>query len=344
MRMHPKHILPIHRANVLIATSIAVLLCPAFLSDRAFEARAEVPPVPPGYASTDEVKQAILRGKVLLVKLDIPMPENVEMQKGIEYGKGGDVSLKLDLFSPQNITQPAPAMLFIHGGAWKSGSREIYHYYCKKFAERGYVAATMSYRLSNVAPFPAAVEDAKCAVRWLRANAKRLHINPQRIGVAGGSAGGHLSMMVGYASDLPELEGHGGHAEISSRVQAVVNLYGPVDLTTDFAVSKGALIDFLDGKKFDEVPGQYRLASPITHITKDDPPTLILHGSIDETVPIRQAEMLVKRLGEAGVPFEYDRLDGWPHTMDAAAEVNRHCLAKMFEFLDKHLVSTGRGN
>jgi acetyl esterase/lipase len=213
----------------------------------------------------------------------------------------------------------------------------MYHYYCVRFAEHGYVAATISYRLYRVAPFPAAVEDAKCAVRWMRANAAKLGIDPDRIGVAGGSAGGHLSMMVAYAPDTSELEGAGGHGDESSRVQAVVNIYGPTDLTTEFARGNRAVSDFLGGKSYDDAPETYRLASPITHVTKDDPPTLILHGSIDSTVPIEQAELLVERLKQTGLEYDYDRVEGWPHAMDVEANVNRHCLAKMFEFFNKHL-------
>jgi dipeptidyl aminopeptidase/acylaminoacyl peptidase len=144
-------------------------------------------------------------------------------------------------------------------------------------------------------------------------------------------------MMVGYAADTPELEGAGGNLQTSSRVQAIVNLYGPTDLTTQFARSKSVVMDFLGDKTFDEAPDVYRLASPITHVTKDDPPTLILHGSIDATVPIDQATLLVDKLKETGLEFDYDRLEGWPHAMDIEANVNRHCLAKMLEFFDKHL-------
>ncbi len=305
----------------------------------AVSAVAEVPPAPPGYASEQEVKEAFAAGKLKPIDMTIAVPETVVVEKGIEYGKGGDMALKLDLYSPKDRDPEklVPGVIFIHGGAWRGGSREMYHYYCVKFAEHGYVAATISYRLAGVAPFPAAVEDSKCAVRWLRANAEKYGVDQNRIGVAGGSAGGHLTMMVGYAPDTAELEGNGGNSDTSSRVQAIVNIYGPTDLTTQFARTKEIVMDFLGGKTFDEAPELYQLASPITHVTKDDPPTLILHGSIDDTVPITQAELLVNKLKETHLTFDYDRLEGWPHAMDIEAGVNRHCLAKMLEFFDDHL-------
>jgi acetyl esterase/lipase len=305
---------------------------------------AEVPAAPPGYSSEDEVKAAFLSGKLKPIDLTIDVPDTVTVQKNIEYGKGGDKPLQLDLYSPKERMHPLPVVLFIHGGGWTGGYRQIYHYYCTKFAEHGYIVATATYRLANEAPFPAPVEDVKCAVRWLRANAKKFGIDPNKIAVAGGSAGGHLAMMIGYSSDVPELEGKGGNAETSSRVQSVIDLYGPADLTDEFAKSRKEVKRLMGGKSFDEAPDAYRLASPVTHVTKDDPPTLILHGSIDSTVPIHQAEVLVENLKSAGVTYEYDRVEGWPHTMDLDASVNRHCMAKMFEFLDKNLVASGDAN
>jgi acetyl esterase/lipase len=301
-------------------------------------ARAEVPPAPPGYSSEEEVRSALLAGKLTIIDTTITVPVTIEVEKDIEYGKGGDVELKLDLYRPKKRDNRLPAVVFIHGGAWRGGSREMYHYYCVKFAERGYAAATISYRLLRVAPFPAAVQDAKCAVRWMRANAAKLGVDPNRIGVAGGSAGGHLSMMVAYATDIPELEGNGGYADTSSRVQAIVNIYGPTDLTTEEARTDDTVSKFL-GAAFDVAPDRYQLASPITHVSQDDPPTLILHGSIDSTVPIEHAEMLVDGLKKAGLEYDYDRVEGWPHAMDLESNVNRHCLAKMFEFFDKHLAA-----
>ena len=307
---------------------------------------AEVPPAPAGYSSETAIKAAFFAGMLKTIDVNLPVPDSIKVEKGIEYGKGGDISLKLDLYQPvggDGAGDPLrSAIIFVHGGAWKGGNREIYHYYCVKLAEKGYVVATVSYRLSDVAPFPAAVQDVKCAVRWMRANAERLHVDPNRIAMAGGSAGGHLSMMAGYVTDNPELEGTGGHDEESSRIQAVVNFYGPTDLTTEFARDNDVVVKFLGGESYADKPELYQLASPNSHVSADDPPTLILHGSIDTVVPISQAELLVDKLKAAGVPHEYDRVEGWPHTMDLEANVNRHCLAKVEEFLDTHLQSEGK--
>jgi acetyl esterase/lipase len=299
---------------------------------------AEVPAAPRGFANEDEVKQAYMSGKLRVINLAIDVPESVSVERNIEYGKGGSTPLKLDLYSPKQHLKSMPAVIFIHGGAWKGGYRQMYQYYCTKFAEHGYVAATVSNRLTGDSPFPAAIEDVKCAVRWLRANAAKYDIDPNRLAVAGGSAGGHLALLAAYAPDVAELEGTGGNRDISSRIQAVVSLYGPTDLTAETARSKRDVINFLGGKTIDEKPEVYQQASPIKHVDKDDPPTLLLHGSIDSTVPIEQSELLVQELKKNGVECEFDRVEGWPHTMDLEVDVNQHCLMRMFEFLDKRLV------
>src|SRR3954469_23609321 len=225
------------RPNIrLHLMQIAAVLCSCLLY--VTTGLAEVPPAPPGFASENDVKAAFISGKLKAIDLTIDMPATVTVQRDIEYGKGGETPLKLDLYSPKGHSKPVPAVIFIHGGAWKGGYRQMYHYYCVKFAEHGFVAATISYRLTGEAPFPAAVEDTKCAVRWIRANAEKLGVDPNKIGVAGGSAGGHLAMMIGYSSDVPQLDGKGGHANVSSRVQAVVDLYGPTDLTDEAAKTR----------------------------------------------------------------------------------------------------------
>ncbi|MBN2329945.1 MAG: alpha/beta hydrolase [Candidatus Omnitrophica bacterium] len=293
--------------------------------------------MPEGYANETLLKTAILLKQIELIDpKNVPVPETVIEEVNIEYGKAGDKSLQLDLYRPKQSENSSPAVIFIHGGAWKSGKRQDMKFYTVHFAERGYACATVSYRLSKEALFPAAVQDVKCAVRWMRANAPKYNIDPERIAVSGNSAGGHLSMMIGYSSDIPELEGEGGHAGVSSRVQAVINFYGPVDLTTDFAKKQGVVADFL-GKTYEEDPRLYAFASPLTHLTRDDPPTLIFHGTIDSTVPIKQADMLEQKLQSLGIDYVYDKFVGWPHTMDLAKAVNDRCQYQMVQFLEKHL-------
>ena len=157
-----------------------------------------------------------------------------------------------------------------------------------------------------------------------------------RIAAIGGSAGGHLSMMLGYSAGVPELEGNGGHAEFSSAVNAVVDLYGPVDITLPEHRGNPTVLGFFGGKTYDEIPDQYKLASPWFHLDPKDPPTLILHGTIDTIVPVSQSDILNAKLKELGVPVTYDRLDGYPHTMDIAKEVNLRCQWFMLRFLEEH--------
>jgi len=297
----------------------------------------EVPPIPQGYADEQAVMSAILLGQIKLIDAkNIYLPDNVKEILDIEYGTGGERKLQLDMYLPKGRKKATPAIIFIHGGAWKSGKRSDMKFYCVKFAEKGYVTATVTYRLTGQASFPAAVHDVKCAIRWLRANAAKYHVDPERIVVSGNSAGGHLSMMIGY-SDNQSLEGSGGNNDVSSRVCAVVNFYGPTDLTTDFAKKQGVVKEFIGGKTFDEAPDAYKLASPIFHLTEDDPPTLIFHGTIDNTVPIAQADKLADKLKELRIDYVYEKYDGWPHVMDLAEAVNRRCVYQMEQFFKKHI-------
>lgn len=296
-----------------------------------------LPPVPEGYSNETLVQAAIATGFLELIELDgLAVPEGIEVLEGIEYGRVGDRALHLDLYLPKERERPTAAIVFIHGGAWKSGSRDDLALYCIEFAKRGYVTATISYRLSGEAPFPAAVQDAKCALRWVRSNADAHDIDPERIAVSGNSAGGHLALMVGYSED-ETLEGDCGNPDVPSRVKAVVNFYGPTDLTTDFAAAQGVLHEFMDGRTLHEARDDYERGSPIRHLDGNDPPTLTFHGTIDSVVPVAQADLLDARLNELGVEHVYERYDGWPHAMDVARVVNERCVAVMARFFERHL-------
>jgi acetyl esterase/lipase len=294
------------------------------------------PAISVGGKNAKEIKDKMKSGAIKRVVPPATVPDGVEASMDVEYGKGGQTPLLLDLFQPKEIKpkeikQAVPGLIFVHGGSWSRGTRKVYDFYCEHFAKNGYVAATIEYRLSGEAPFPAAIQDVKCAIRWMRANAARLGVDPNKIGLAGGSAGGHLVLLAAYANtDDPELEGTGGNPGVSSRVQAVIDLYGPVLLK---GRKTGSVVKFMGGKSSAEAPALYAKASPILHLTKDAPPTLILHGTVDELVAISQSDMLAAKLGELGVPYLYDRQEGWHHAMDAVAEVNVRCVWMMDQFL-----------
>ena len=272
-----------------------------------------------------------------------PVDAEIIEEENLTYGKGGDRALKLDLARPEG-DGPFPALVFIHGGGWQSGNRAEFRREIVEAAKRGYVAVTVSYRLTEADdqgktkhPFPAQVNDVKCAVRWLRANAARYRVAPDRIGATGSSAGGHLSLMLGLTDAAAKLEGSGGHADRSSRVQAVVNYFGPTDMLELQRTSAGAkpiVASFLGGPPR-QARNLYLASSPTTYASQDDPPVLSLHGADDRLVPPDQARLLAKKMKAAGASHTLVILDGQGHGFrgEAAAKAK----AAKYEFFDKHL-------
>jgi acetyl esterase/lipase len=326
---------------VVLALAARSSFADDILTGTALDILGSPPPPPPmGFEKPQDALAAAASGRLKVINRAAPTADGVKVTTDVEYGQGGGQPLKLDLYQPAKSDGPVPGLIFIHGGAWAGGSKTDYSYYGNVFAAKGFAVASISYRLVKVAKYPAAVEDCKCAVRWMRANAKELNIDPDRIGVAGGSAGGHLSMLVGYSPDVVDFEGEGGHAGVSSCVQCVVNLYGVADLTTDFVrtneFANRVCRDFL-GKSIDDDLALYQQASPITYVDASDPPTLILHGTVDDVVPIDQGDLLAAKLKATGVPYVYDRLPGWPHAMDMAQDVNDRCVWLMERFFGHYL-------
>lgn len=245
-------------------------------------------------------------------------PAGVAYEADVVYGKTGDTELKLDMARPETLDQAVPCIVVIHGGAWRGGNKSVHvggpFPGIFDFAKEGYVSVSVGYRLIPKARFPAQVEDVKCAVRFLRANAEKYKIDPKRIGAIGFSAGAHLSMMLGVMDQGDGLEGDGGYPDQNSKVQAVVSYFGPTDMTAaDIPPgSVGLVSDFIGGTKEDKLD-DWKRASPITYVSKNDAPTLIFQGTKDPLVPHTQATVYADVLTKAGVPGRVELLLGAGH-------------------------------
>ncbi len=268
------------------------------------------------------------------------------LQKDVVFGKGGDAELKLDLAQPKG-EGPFPLVVCIHGGAWQFGNRSDHHRTIRLLAKHGYVAASVQYRLTPKHPFPAQIEDVKCAVRFLRANARKYKIDPSRVGALGDSAGGHLALLLGVMDPKDGLEGKGGNAEQSSKVQAVVNYYGPTDLATwapskfgDQMLKRGTgkdgdtLLRDLVGTA-DRKDPRMKTASPVSYIDARDAPVLTFQGTADPLVLPQQARLLHAALKKAGVKERLELLEGAGHGWGGDRRNRSDRLA--LEFFDKHL-------
>jgi acetyl esterase/lipase len=242
------------------------------------------------------------------------VPESLTLERDIIFNQNPDRPLRLHLLrrkqpSNQSVGQPIPAIVFVHGGAFRMGSRDDGLPALVPFAEIGYVCASLEYRLSGEALFPAQIEDVKCGVRFLRANADRYGINSARIGAWGPSAGGHLVAMLGVSDGVSKLEGDGGWSGISSGVQAVCDWFGPTDFLQMNRAGSSQDHDAPDspeseliGAAIQDHPELVAQANPITYINAERsiPPFLIVHGQQDPLVPFNQSELLFAALKRVG--------------------------------------------
>jgi acetyl esterase/lipase len=271
----------------------------------------------------------------------------VVIEKDIVYGHSDGVDLKLDLAKPPSGQGPFPALVCIHGGAWQMGEKSAYEPVIRQLASYGYVAAAVEYRLAPAHKWPAQIEDVKCAVRYLRAHAKDLNIDPAKMGAVGDSAGGHLSLLLGLMDPKDGLEGTGGNPEQSSKVQAVANFYGPTDLRVwrltpeaDAELKKSGgkdsntwLVDLL-GTSDRAAPVMAQM-SPITYVDAGDSPIITFHGTADPLVPIEQAKLLHAALEKAGVTQKLVPMEGAGHGFDPLTLAS--ALQQGLQFFDVHL-------
>lgn len=252
-------------------------------------------------------------------------PAGVKAFRDVQYATVGNIKLRMDVLVPTaqsaasagSPAGPLPLVVFIHGGGWRMGSKEANR--ARFLVPRGYVVASINYRLTPQASWPAQIEDCKAAIRYLRAHASDYSIDPERVGVFGTSAGGHLAALLGTSGEIKGLEGGVGECtDQSSRVQAVVDFFGPADFPNFQATPQVEAIitspkDGLFRGTADEIHKMAVEASPVTHATKDDPPFLICHGDKDTTVPIRQSELLETALKKAGVDVTFHVVKGAGH-------------------------------
>lgn len=267
-------------------------------------------------------------------------PDDMRFVGDIEYAMVGNHSLRLDLYLP-TVAESPPLVVWIHGGAWRKGSKDTMP--LKWLVDRGFAVASVDYRLSPVAPFPAQIHDCKAAIRFLRANQQEYGYEARRIAVAGSSAGGHLVALIGTSNRDSELEGSvGDYPEESSDVQAIVDYYGPTNFLTILKQStphglgvRVPALQLLLGDQPENVPELAQLASPVFHVDADDPPLLMLHGDQDPQVPINQSHELQGAYKRHNLPVHLEVVHGGAHGGDLFFDAARQELVQ--SFLSKHL-------
>ncbi len=275
-----------------------------------------------------------------LVAWAVPMSPGADPRfiasNDLVYAKWGGVEQKLDLAYPVGGPGPFPAVVVFYGGAWRTGNKWGNRPTLAEFARRGYVAISPQYRHCPRDLFPAQVHDAKAAVRWLRSHAAEYRVDPDHIGAMGYSAGAHLSLMLGMTGPDDGLEGDVPAGSPSSKVQAVVNYFGPTDLAADDvpAFSKGLMRDFLGGTR-EEKPEAYVKASPLTFLTADDAPVLTFHGTKDPLVPATQATRLADAMTRVGLPGRVELLVGAGHGWFGVEM--RRTMEGTYTFFEAHL-------
>lgn len=264
------------------------------------------------------------------------LPGRVEVREDVVFGTGGGRDLKCDVFIPPDDNDNRMGILLVHGGGWAQGDKTQLKGYGIQLARYGYVCACSEYRLSGEAPWPAQLHDTKAALRWMRANASSLGLDADRIAVSGNSAGAHLALMVAATAGDTEFEGDGGNPGVDTSVAAVVAIYAPTLLRTS-GNSEGA-VDRLFGTSDIATEVQER-ASPITWVRADFPPTMLVHGNRDTTVPVAASLDMYQALVAAGAKAEMHIYEGAPHAFDAVPEFGRQVTELIALFVDRQLAT-----
>jgi acetyl esterase/lipase len=256
----------------------------------------------------------------------------VKVEKGVVYGKGGDLDLHCDIYRPPAGTEKHMALIHLYGGGFRGGSIADLPDKVTPVTALGYVSIAAQYRLTGVAKFPAMLHDVKTAIRWARANATSLGIDPNRVAVVGYSAGGYLALAAAGTMNRPEFEGEGGNPKVGSELAACVAFYPRTEIGLD---ANGAAHILLP-------PGSdaaaHRAASPTTYVSQAFPPTILYHGLADMNIPPESSYHFLQLLREAKVPSELHTFDGVPHEFDTHPEFAQATAELTDFFLDRHVL------
>ncbi len=262
------------------------------------------------------------------------LPGRVAIEDAVVFGTGGGRDLHCDVFTPPDSRTDRAAVLLIHGGGWFGGDRTQLRGYGIQLARFGLVCVCPEYRLSGESIWPAQIHDVKAALRWLRANAARLGVDPDKIAVSGNSAGAHLALMIGATPNVPVFDGKGGNADVETTCAAVVAIYPPTLLRV--GEPGDAIANLFGGKASREAEDA---ASPITYAHRNFPPTLLIHGNADDIVPVEASFAMYKSLADVGAQVELHIYDGAPHAFDSVKEFGHQVTDIMALFLDRKVAN-----
>jgi acetyl esterase/lipase len=264
------------------------------------------------------------------------MEGRVTIREGVVFGTGGGRDLRCDVFTPPGLVEPAPAVLLVHGGGWRNGDRTQLRGYGILLGRSGYVCVACEYRLLPESPWPAQIHDVKAAIRWMRASAADLLIDPERIAIEGNSAGAHLALLAAGTPGLAGFEGDGGNPDTPSHVAAAIGFYAPTYFTAgawQWGSGAAPLQALHEG-------GDDALAtavSPLTYVRPGYPPTMLIHGTADTVVHPLASLRMYEALTAAGVPAELHMYAEQPHAFDSTSAFGRQCAAEMLLFLDRYV-------
>jgi acetyl esterase/lipase len=266
-----------------------------------------------------------------------PVSSTVRVVRDIVYAEYGARTLKLDLYlPPQSGQRRVPGVVVVRGGGWRQGDKEAFGFIAGQLAKDGFAAASIEYRTSTEAQFPAAIHDVKAAVRWMRANARMHGINPEAIGAIGGSAGGHLVALLGTSAGVKDLEGSGGNSSTSSRVQAVVSMACVCTL-----LDVGGPVEEFIGTPLSAHAEAIKAGSPVTYVNRSSPPLLLLHSKTDPMVPYAMSVEIHELYRRAGAPVSFETIEApQTHAFWNQTKYFPDTMRLAVAFLRRHLTRT----